>query len=516
MINLSLILESSATRYPSRPAFTGGGLTFTFGTLNEEANRVANGLVKAGIRPGDKVALNCLNNVFFPVAYFGILKAGAVVVPVNILLKKDEIAYQLADSDAKAFFCYTGTPELPMGKYGWDAFNSVPACTLFYMIMPQYGMPADIPGVATLETLIAQEPPVFNTVRTQSDDTAAIIYTSGTTGQPKGAELSHANLWLNASVAAEIQQLTPADVQLIALPMFHIFAMTVQMNASIYYAVSSILVPRFEPELVLRLFLKHEVTIFSGVPSMYWSLLHCKPEDIDDNLLARHLRLCISGGASLPLKVLQEFEARFDMPVLEGYGMSEGSPIVTFNYLDYGRRPGSIGIAARGIEVMIADENGHPSPPGERGELWYRGHNVMKGYYKKPEATAEVMTDGWLHSGDIALKDEEGFYYIVDRIKDVIIRGGKNVYPREVEEEMMKHEAVSLVAVVGVPCEKLGEEVKAFVVLKKNCSTTEEEIIAWTKDRIAAYKYPRHVELVESLPMTASGKILKKDLRSPR
>jgi long-chain acyl-CoA synthetase len=289
--------------------------------------------------------------------------------------------------------------------------------------------------------------------------------------------------------------------------------MTVLMNAGIYRGASSVLLPRFEAETVFALMQKHGVTIFAGVPTMYWGLVNYHEPKFDYDSIAQNLRICVSGGASLPVKVLEDFEARFNVPIIEGYGMSEGSPVVTFNQLSIGRKPGSIGTPVWGVQVKLVDTEGKEVPIGEKGELLYKGHNVTKGYYKKPEDNAKTIKDGWLHSGDIAVKDEDGFYYIVDRTKDMIIRGGLNVYPREVEEVMIKHSAVSLVAVIGIPHDEMGEEVKAFVVLKDGHSITEEALIAWTRDNIAAYKYPRHIEFLDALPMSATGKILKKELR---
>jgi len=357
------------------------------------------------------------------------------------------------------------------------------------------------------------QPTTFATQPTNAEDTAVIIYTSGTTGRPKGAELTHSNLLLNAILSADLATIKPEDVQLIVLPLFHIFAMTVLMNAGIYKAAAHVLQVRFDAEVTLSLMKKQGVTIFAGVPTMYWGLLHCPIEQKDITAVTQKLRICISGGAALPLNVLEEFEAKFEVPIIEGYGMSESSPVVTFNQVQFGRKPGSIGQPVWGVEVMVADENDNPLPAGEKGELLYRGHNVMKGYYKRPEENKKALRGGWMHSGDIAVMDEDGYFYIVDRTKDMIIRGGFNVYPREVEEVMIKHEAISIVAVIGVPDEKFGEEIKACVVLKEGASASAEEIIAWTKARIASYKYPRVVQFMDSLPMSATGKILKKELR---
>jgi len=513
MLNLSVLLEDSARRYPAKPAFTFQDTVLSYAQINGAANQVANGLRKMGIQHGDKVALSCFNLPYFPIVYFGILKAGGIVVPLSVLLKKDEIAYHLSDSDAKAYFCFTGTEDLPMGKMGHAGFQEVDTCEHFFMITPKPDMPSPIEGLATLGSLMAGQAPTCEFEQTSASDTAVIIYTSGTTGRPKGAELTHSNLLNNAIVSADLFKVSTDDTQLIVLPLFHIFAMTVLMNAGIYRGASNILLPRFDAAAVFGLMQKHKVSIFAGVPTMYWGLLNHTADNFDYKSIAAQLRVCVSGGASLPVQVLEDFEKRFKVPIYEGYGMSEGSPVVTFNQKEIGRKPGSIGTPVWGVEVKIVDENDQEVPLGEKGELIYRGHNVMRGYYQRPEANEKTLRGGWMHSGDVAIKDEDGFFYIVDRTKDMIIRGGLNVYPREVEEVMMKHEAVSLVAVYGIAHEEMGEEIKACVVLKDGASVAEEELISWTKSQIAAYKYPRVVEIMDALPMSATGKILKKELR---
>ncbi|MEO8861028.1 MAG: long-chain fatty acid--CoA ligase [Ginsengibacter sp.] len=513
MLNLAVILEDSASRYPSKAAFTFMENALTYSEVNESANRVANGLRNIGIQTGDKVALSCLNLPQFPIVYFGILKAGAIVVPLSVLLKKDEIEYHLRDSDAKTYFCFEGTPDLPMGEMGYAAFNLVDSCLHFFMIMAAKEKPSSKKGASTLNQLISDQSPIFEMHQTGAEDTCVIIYTSGTTGQPKGAELTHANLLLNAILSSDLQDNKGDEVSLIALPLFHIFGMTVLMNAGIYKGKSMILLPRFEAEAAFRLMQKHRVSIFAGVPTMFWALSNYTDPKFDYDLISSSLKTCLSGGASLPVKVLEDFEKRFNIPIMEGYGMSEGSPVVTFNQLKVGKKPGSVGTPVWGVEVKLVNDAGDEVPAGEKGELLFRGHNVMKGYYKKPTETAMALKNGWLHSGDIAVKDKEGFYFIVDRTKDMINRGGFKVYPREIEEVMIKHEAVSLVAIVGIPHEELGEEVKAFVVLKQTISVCENDLILWTKERVASYKYPRHIEFLNALPMTATGKILKKNLR---
>lgn len=513
MLNLSVLLEDSARRYPDKDAFAFMDHAVSYAQVNAAANQIANGLKASGIQPGEKVALSCLNLPYFPMIYFGILKAGAVVVPLSVLLKREEVEFHLKDSNAKAYFCFLGAPGLPMLEEGYAAFQQVDNCQEFYVITAQLKDSSPLPGVKTLGSLMANQPPVVATAATAAEDTAVIIYTSGTTGRPKGAELTHSNLTLNAILSANLYDASSEDTLLTVLPLFHIFAMTVLMNAGVYKGTTNVLLPRFEAEAVLGLMQKHKVTFFAGVPTMYWGLLNYNSENFDLEAIASTLKICLSGGASLPVQVLEDFEAKFKVQILEGYGMSEGSPVVTFNQVETGRKPGSIGSPVWGVEVKIVDEQGQEVPPGEKGEIVYRGHNVMKGYFNQPEANAKTIIDGWLHSGDVGTMDEDGFFYVVDRTKDMLIRGGLNVYPREVEEVLMKHEAVSLVAVIGIPDEQYGEEIKACVVLKEGAAVSESALIDWAKDRIAAYKYPRVIEFLDALPQSATGKILKKELR---
>jgi long-chain acyl-CoA synthetase len=513
MLNLSVLLEDAARKYPSKTAYIFGDASYSFTQINGAANQVANGLTDLGLKRGDKVALTCVNAPYFPIIYFGILKAGCSVVPLSVLLKKDEIAYHLSDSDAKAYFCFIGTPEIPMAKDGLAGFQATPSCADFYVIMPKPTDDSPFEGVPTFASFVKNQTPQYSTVQTEADDTAVIIYTSGTTGRPKGAELTHMNLLMNAVISGGLFGVVHEDVFITTLPMFHIFAMTVKMNIGLLKGVTNVLIPRFDPAVIIQSIAKHKVTVFAGVPTMYWGLLNYQTNDFDVEEAMKSLRICSSGGASLPVQVLNDFQNRFKVKILEGYGMSEGSPVVTFNHIDKETKPGSVGSALWGIEVMVSDADGNEVPVGEKGELRYRGHNVMKAYYKKPEATAETLKDGWLCSGDIAVMDSDRYFYIVDRTKDMVIRGGFNVYPREVEEVMMQHPAVSMVAVIGVPDEQYGEEIKACVVLKEGQSVAESALIAWTKERLAMYKYPRHIEFMTSLPMNASGKILKTALR---
>lgn len=517
MLNLSMVIEEHARNRPEREAIIFGNTRLTYAQLNAMACQVANGLKSLGIGPGDNVALSCPNLPYFPIVYFGILKAGATVVPINTLLKGREIAYHLQDSDAKAYFCFEGTPELPMAKMGYQGFQEAGTCKHLFIMTADPAAPSPVNDVSTLSMLMHNQPPTFETAERSPDDTAVILYTSGTTGRPKGAALTHSNMLINAIVSRDLHKGSHDSDQaivLIALPLFHSFGQTCQMNAQLYNGGTLVLVPRFDPKVVLDLMVKEKVNLFSGVPTMFWALLNCaKQNQIDTAPIAENLQLCSSGGSAMPVEVLQAFEKTFHVPILEGYGLSETAPVATFNQMDRPRKAGSIGIPVFGTEVRVVDDKDQDVGVNEPGEILIRGHNVMKGYYKKPEETVEAMRGGWFHTGDIARMDEDGYLFIMDRKKDMILRGGFNVYPREIEEVMMTHPAVSLVAVIGVPHEGLGEDIKAYVIRKPNAAVTEHELIGWCKENMAAYKYPRTVEFRDQLPMSATGKILKRELR---
>ena len=513
MLNLSVLLEDSARNVPKRIAVICGEARLTYAEINSKANMVANALKKVGIEKGDKVALSCPNLPFFPIIYYGILKTGAVVVPLNILLKGREIAYHLTDSDAKAYFCFEGTAELPMGEQGFAGFSNAEMCENFILLTLDANAKSPYENTQTLSEFIGNQPAEFETELTDADDTAVILYTSGTTGQPKGAELTHLNVLLNARLSDTMYPRSDADVHLITLPLFHSFGQNVQMNAGFYNRATLVLLPRFTPEAALNMMETHSVTLFAGVPTMYWALLNFpEAEKFDLEKIAQNLRMCFAGGSPLPVEVIKGFEAKFSTKIIEGYGLSETSPIATFNKHD-ASRAGSVGFPVWGVQVRIVDENGNDVGEGELGEIIIRGHNIMKGYYKRPEATEAAIKNGWFYSGDVGRRDAEGYLYIADRVKDMILRGGFNVYPRELEEVLMTHEAVSLCAVVGIPCEENGEEVKAFIVKKDGAAVSEIEIVEWCKTNMASYKYPRFVEFRETLPMTATGKILKRELR---
>ncbi|MFD8756579.1 long-chain fatty acid--CoA ligase [Kitasatospora sp. NPDC059577] len=514
MLNLSVLLEDSARTHPDRDAVVLGPTRLTYAQVDAAANRVANLLVERGIRPGDRVALSCPNLPQFPVVYYGILKAGGVVVPLNILLKSREVAYHLRDAEVKAYFCFEGTRDLAIGEEGRKAFDEVGSCETFFLITADPAAPSPIAGAQTLDAALAGASPVFDPVATEATDTAIILYTSGTTGQPKGAELSHANTVMNVLACNRTFRSTPAtDSHVLCLPLFHTFGSTVQMHTGFSTAATLHLVPRFDADEVVRLMNTEEITFFAGVPTMWWALLGALTDTVDVDRIARNLRIGVSGGAPLPVELLGRIEERLGIRVLEGYGLSETSPVVTFSDPEREPRPGSVGVPIWGVEVkLIHADWSEVTEPGAVGEVVVKGHGVMKGYFNRPEATAEAIRDGWFRTGDLARRDEEGFYYIVDRAKDMIIRGGFNVYPREVEEVLMTHPAVGLAAVVGVPHESHGEEVKAFVILKSGAGAAPGELVAWGREQMAGHKYPRIVEIVDSLPMTATGKILKREL----
>ncbi len=515
MLNLATLLEDTCRDYPDRLAVIFNDVKLPYRAVNAAANQVAAGLVDLGIGKGDRIALSCPNLPYFPIIYYAILKAGAVVVPLNVLLKGREIAYHLRDSGAKAYFCFEGTDQLPMGAMGWAGFQDADSCQHFRLITADPASPSPIEGAETVGMLMAGRAPVFDTVQTMPDDTAVILYTSGTTGQPKGAELSHSNMLMNARLADNLFGKAEHDIHLVTLPLFHSFGQTVQMNSGFYTAATISLLPRFDPGAALGIMERDSVSFFAGVPTMYWAMLNYPGADkFDLDKIANNLRLAVSGGAAMPVEVMNAFEANFNVKIQEGYGLSETSPVASFNRLDRERKPGSVGLPVWGVEMKIVDEMDNEVAQGDLGEIVIRGHNVMKGYYGRPEATAEAMRGGWFHTGDIGRIDEDGYFYIVDRVKDMVIRGGFNVYPREVEEVLMSHPQVSLAAVIGFPDEQYGEEIKAFIVPKEDADISAEALVAWSKENMADYKYPRMIEFRDTLPMNATGKILKIELRA--
>jgi long-chain acyl-CoA synthetase len=519
-LNLASIVSHHARLAPRKEAIVWGDVRLTYGEIDGLSNRVANALVEMGIGHGDKVALCCPNLPFFPIVYYGIMKAGAAVVPLNVLFKPREIAYHLTDSDAKAVFVFEGTDELPLAATVKEGFDQVPTCEKLIVMTRDLMGKSPVDGHETLTQITFDKSERFDIYPTRPDDTCAILYTSGTTGQPKGAELTHLNLYSNVTTTflIHLPMLDFTDgIQktcLITLPLFHTTGQTVQMNTQIYAGHRIVLLPRFDPQATLDAMVAEGVNFWVGVPTMYWALLrHVDETGYDISRVRETMKVCSSGGAPMPVEVMKEFQERFGVRVMEGYGLSETSPLACFNHFERPSKPGKVGQQIFGVEVRCVDDDDNEVPRGQRGEVVIRGTNVMKGYYKRPEATAEAFRNGWFHTGDIGIIDDEDYLAIVDRKKDMILRGGYNIYPRELEEVIITHPLVSLCAVIGVPDERLGEEVKAFVVLKPGCSMTEAEFTDWCKTQFAANKYPRHVEFRESLPIGGTGKIFKRALK---
>ena len=507
-LNLATLLRETARVHPERPAVIVGDVSIPYAVLDGMARRFAGALKSLGLHAGQHVAILLPNVPQFVIAYYGAHYAATPVVPLNVLLTADEIAYHLDDSDAVALIAWEGF--LGAAK---EAFSRVDACKHLVVVKADRADLTAPEGAVNFTALVGGATPVTEAPATNPDDTAVILYTSGTTGRPKGAELTHFNLFFNAHFARTmLLSYSQNDVALATLPLFHSFGQTVIQNGLLAAGGTMVLLPRFDPESAFGLIHKHRISIFAGVPTMYFAMLHfAKAADFDTS----SLRAAVSGGAAMPVEVMSAFDAKYQVNILEGYGLSETSPIASFNVLDKPKKAGSIGLPIWGVDFKLVDDQGKTIvDPMVPGEIAIRGHNVMKGYYKKPEATAEAIKDGWFHSGDIAHRDEEGYYFIVDRKKDMIIRGGFNVYPREIEEILYGHPAVAEAAVIGIKHESHGEEVKAVIAKKAGFeAVTGEEIIAYCKEKLAAYKYPRVVEFMDSLPKGPTGKILKRELK---
>src|SRR5919106_2145612 len=463
-MNLATNLTATARLHPSRTALALGDAELSYAELDAASARVAGMLRARGLGPGDRVGVMLPNVPQFAMAYYGVLRMGGIVVPMNPLLKSREVEHYVSDSGAALVL---------------DDASALPGD----------GEPGH--GVA----------------ERGEDDTAVILYTSGTTGKPKGAELTHGKLAHNAEVLRGLISVESDDVILGALPLFHSFGQTCGLNTAVASGACLALIPRFLPGDVFELIERRRVTVLEGVPTMYAALLHVSDRERCD---ASSLRVCVSGGAALPLEILHGFETEFGCVVLEGYGLSETSPVASFNRAHL-RKAGSIGTPVDGVEMRLLA----PTPEGV-GEIAIRGHNVMKGYWRNPDATRQAIDgDGWFRSGDLARVDDDGCYFIVDRKKELIIRGGYNVYPREIEEVIYEHPAVREAAVLGIPHPDLGEEVGACIALKDGAEADEADVRDFVRSQVAAYKYPRHVWFVDELPKGPTGKILKRAIEVP-
>jgi long-chain acyl-CoA synthetase len=494
-VNLAQILVDSAHRDPDHVAIKLDDIELTYAQLDGASAHAVGLLREHGLERGDRVGIMLPNVPYFPVCYYGVLRAGGVVVPMNVLLKKREVAFYLNDSGAKLLFAWE--------DFAQDAQAGA----------DEAGAECLLVKLGEFEHEVGRAEAITEVAGTADEDTAVILYTSGTTGTPKGAELTNVNLARNAEVSRALFELGPDAITLGALPLFHSFGQTCGLNATIGGGGTLTLIPRFDPGKALEIIERDHVNVFQGVPTMYGAMLHHPERESAD---VSTLNVCVSGGSAMPVELMRGFEEAFGCKILEGYGLSESSPVASFNHPDRQRKPGSIGTPIDGVEMKVVDDDGNEVDQGEVGEIVIRGHNVMKGYWHLPEATEATIRDGWLYTGDMGKTDEDGYFYVVDRKKDLIIRGGYNVYPREIEEVLYEHPDVREAAVLGIPHDEYGEEVAAAVVLKDGAHATPEQLRDFVKEQVAAYKYPRRVWLVDELPKGPTGKILKREIEPPQ
>jgi long-chain acyl-CoA synthetase len=492
--NLATVLTDTAEQHSDQTAIKLDDFEITFEQLNDASARAAALLKDKGLEPGERVGIMLPNVPQFAVVYYGVLRAGGVAVPMNPMLKKREAGFYLEDPEAKFLFAWHECAEA--AEQAADDAGAE-------LILVEPG---------EFEQLLGEHEPDFDVLDRDDDDTAVILYTSGTTGQPKGAELTHSNLLKNAEVAVSLTGAGADDILLGALPLFHSFGQTCGLNAAMSAGATLSMIPRFDPGKALEIIQRDGVTVFEGVPTMFTAMLH---HDSKDDVDLSCLRVSLSGGSAMPVEVMKGFEEQFDCHILEGYGLSETSPVASFNHPDKERKPGTIGTPIEGVEMKLVDDDGNEVETGDVGEIVIKGHNIMKGYWNRPDATEEAIKDGWFHSGDMGKVDEDGYFSIVDRKKELIIRGGYNVYPREIEEVLYEHPAIQEAAVIGVPDDKMGEEVGAAVVLKDGEEVSEDDLRDYVKDEVAGYKYPRRIWFEDELPKGPTGKILKKDIEVP-
>jgi long-chain acyl-CoA synthetase len=505
-LNLVQKLSETAMNQPDDIAVFFEGERITYKTLDTLITKFASGLSKLGIQKGDNVALVVGNSPHFIISLYGALKVGASVIPINPLYTPDELLYILTNGDAKAVI--TLDLLLPLVEKASQVLTKVEH---YIICETKKGEEPVFSGekLKSFTTIIGLGDHTFQQPEIDEEDIAVILYTSGTTGKPKGAMLTHKNMFSNASDVGEFLNITNKDRVIATLPMFHVFCLTVSLNGPLMAGGSVVVVPRFSPKEIFHIVKELGATVFAGVPTMYNFLYQYQegnPEDL------KTLRVCVSGGSSLPVALLENFERKFNVQISEGYGLSEAAPVTCFNPLDRPRKAGSIGTNIKNVVNKVVNELGEEVSVGEVGELIVKGPNVMKGYYKMPEDTAKTLRDGWLYTGDLARVDEDGYFFIVDRKKEMIIVGGYNVYPREVEEVLYNHSEVVEVAVIGLPDANLGESVKAFVV-SKNPTLTEEELIEYCKAHLTKYKVPSSIEFIDELPKNSTGKILRRALK---
>ena len=506
-MNLASHLKKTATENADKTAYYFLDQPTTYAEFDTAVTKFSDGLSNLGIEKGDHIALLLGNSPHFVISLYGAMRLGATVIPINPIYTPEEIGYIINNGDVKAVIALDLLVPL-VGKLG----GMLPKVEHYIICETDPSSPPDLsvhPKLKSFTEVMASGSPDFQGTEAAPEDVAVILYTSGTTGKPKGAMLTHKNLYSNASDIANYLKITDQDQVITTLPMFHVFSLSVVVNAPIISGATMLIVPKFSPKEIFRLSKKYQATVFAGVPTMY-NFLYQYPEGDPKDLST--LRLCISGGASLPIALLKNFETKFNVFISEGYGLSEASPVTTFNPLDRPRKPGSIGTSIMNVKNKVVNELGEEVPVGQIGELVVQGPNVMKGYYKMPEETAAAIRGGWLYTGDLARMDEDGYFHIVDRKKDMVIVGGFNVYPREVEEVLYEHPDIVEAAVIGAPDPDQGEVIKCFVVTN-NSLLTEEQLIAYCKERLAKYKLPKSIEFLEELPKNTTGKILRRALK---
>jgi long-chain acyl-CoA synthetase len=501
MNNLAGTLRESAAKYPDLVAVNFLGQNITYREIETSANKIANALRERGIQKGDRVAIYCINSPFFVAGFYGILKLGATVVTVSLLLHHSEVEYVLKDSGARAvIFSDIFAPNIAAVRSNLPELKNL-------IVVGQTDL-LDADSYAGI--MQSSETGLVEAEVDPLEDVAAILYTSGTTGNPKGAMLTHGNLLSNSSSVAYSLGVGHGDILLTVLPMFHSFAMTCCLITPIRQGAQIAAVPKFDPGLVVDTIEATGATLFFGVPSMYILLLQL-PEERAGSMAT--IKYALSGGAAMPQEVMSQFEKRYNVPIYEGDGPTECSPVTSVNPIGGKRKPGSIGLPIRDVKMKIVDLRGRDLPDNAVGEIVVSGPNVMKGYFKLPEETRNSFFGQWFRTGDLGMKDEEGYFYIVDRIKDMIIVNGVNVYPRHVEEVLYRHPSVAEAAVIGVPHRRSGETVKAFLVLKPGAETTGAEIRKFCLQNLGGFEVPRQVVFTDSLPKSSTGKILKRELR---
>jgi long-chain acyl-CoA synthetase len=499
--DLVSLFRAAAQGHPERSAVFADATVWTFSALDIATDGVAASLAERGIGPGERIALYCPNSADFVVAYLACLKVGAVVVPINLLLNPREIAFMLRDAGASAMIFHASLADGAAG-----ALAGAPEVALRVGI----GFEDDAPLLdCHLHQLVQPKP--APAVERSPDDDAVVLYTSGTTGRPKGAVLTHGNLASNALTVAQTLGIKPAvDRVLVVLPMFHAFAGTVGVLMPLLAGAAMVPVMGFDPQGITQAIEIHHATIFLGVPSLYAVLMRLSDEQVK---AWKPVRLAISGGAAMPVSLMEAFEQRFGTPILEGDGPTECGPVTAVNPPEGPRKRGSIGLPLPGVEMRIADAEGNSLPDGDYGEVCVRGPSVMRGYWRLPEETAQAFFDDWFRTGDLGWRDTDGYFYLVDRIKDLVITNGINVYPRVIEEVLVRHPSLAEVAVVGEPHRTHGEIPVAYVTAAPGHTPDPGELKAWCREHLGTHEIPRRIEVVAALPKNAAGKILKRELR---